>query len=469
MTEIRWGGQWRIPEITFLSGGELFIDEENGIIQLTAYYDSPRLDDTSIFPFRAPIIWGELSNGAKVTLVNCNVLNRHSNNFEYNIITIQANYLLVGDHYAQDQLGFDKFTFQFSNIIEWSDLCFYKLDNNDGYKWNNKGEIVISLSNNSTARFYAQHGGGYAICFKPQMTIEQHIYVEISYAKQVTLEESLLDADSISGLISLAVEDNIFIEKVECSKNDVYTLIGELKVPRRMQAFIGRPQSTLFNPMSYYYLFDLPAIASEGVQLEVWFQKYSRIKPIIDLYTTYFKYPQLPIEIQFLNIVQALETYHSRFLCEKLKDYKKRVDYLLTLCPDGSAAYYKIQLLSDTQLDKNINYVILKSRLCDLALCEFHYNFFDFFCSGFPYDYIDAIIDTRHYFTHYGKSKEAKALKGLELSTAIRVLRLIMEYYFLKEIGFSSDFISKAINKRKGNLKMSYQREQAALRSKDAK
>ena len=50
-------------------------------------------------------------------------------------------------------------------------------------------------------------------------------------------------------------------------------------------------------------------------------------------------------------------------------------------------------------------------------------------------DYAQKIADTRHYYTHYGKSKEKKALKGDELKDAIFVLSRLLEYHICLVLG----------------------------------
>lgn len=44
-------------------------------------------------------------------------------------------------------------------------------------------------------------------------------------------------------------------------------------------------------------------------------------------------------------------------------------------------------------------------------------------------NYAQRIADTRHYYTHYGKSKEAIAFQGDDLYDAIYILRLLLEYH----------------------------------------
>ena len=51
------------------------------------------------------------------------------------------------------------------------------------------------------------------------------------------------------------------------------------------------------------------------------------------------------------------------------------------------------------------------------------------------YDFIEKVVDTRHYYTHYGKAKEEKAFKGIDMEYAIMVLMRIFEYHLLIELG----------------------------------
>lgn len=53
----------------------------------------------------------------------------------------------------------------------------------------------------------------------------------------------------------------------------------------------------------------------------------------ITLYFSIVKYDDMPIEMKYLNIVQALETYHARFKYNDLKKYKKHVYNCLDVRP----------------------------------------------------------------------------------------------------------------------------------------
>ena len=79
----------------------------------------------------------------------------------------------------------------------------------------------------------------------------------------------------------------------------------------------------------------------------------------ITLYFSIVKYDDMPIEMKYLNIVQALETYHARFKYNDLKKYKKHVLQLFRcktideIDEKQRNAYFDV-----TQSDENITYIL---------------------------------------------------------------------------------------------------------------
>ena len=101
-------------------------------------------------------------------------------------------------------------------------------------------------------------------------------------------------------------------------------------------------------------------------------------------------------------------------------------------------------LLSDTQKDPNCKHIILVSRLNDMLIGKYDGLFFEYYCGR--EGYAQTIADTRHYYTHYGKSKEKKALKGNDLTEATYILRLLLEYHVCSVLGIDRrDQIAKQL------------------------
>lgn len=59
------------------------------------------------------------------------------------------------------------------------------------------------------------------------------------------------------------------------------------------------------------------------------------MEPIIELYIDSLYNEKLSTSRHFQNMVQALETYHSRRICNTLPDFKKRVEQLISIRPEG--------------------------------------------------------------------------------------------------------------------------------------
>lgn len=146
--------------------------------------------------------------------------------------------------------------------------------------------------------------------------------------------------------------------------------------------------------------------------------------------------------------MQALEIFHSRFFYDNKKEkYIESIYQRFGESPQFDQI--KKLLLSETQMDENCGYIILGSRLNDLFIGTFNGLFLDFYMSDNTY--AQRIADTRHYYTHYGKSKEAKAFKGDDLLDAIYVLRLLLEYYICQVLEID---IEKNTRRQLANLQM---------------
>lgn len=99
---------------------------------------------------------------------------------------------------------------------------------------------------------------------------------------------------------------------------------------------------------------------------------------------------------------------------------------------DEGSLQYKL-LLSSTQIDPNCGYIILLSRLNDLLIRGKKDIFVRFYKDDL--DFVQRIVDTRHYYTHYGENKRNKALKGDNLLDSICILSIILEYYVCDILG----------------------------------
>lgn len=177
-----------------------------------------------------------------------------------------------------------------------------------------------------------------------------------------------------------------------------------------------------------------------------YFDKHDKLEPVIGLYIELFYLKGNTASRVFLNIVQALETYHSRFITNNIKVFEKRVEVLTDGLSAGNSEYIKKFLMASS----NKNKITLESRLADLlyASGEICFDTGDISQDEFP----AIVARTRNYYIHYDESKKDKILSLDELIIYKSTLFQILEYYILMELGFDLETRRKMITTRWGGV-----------------
>ena len=262
-----------------------------------------------------------------------------------------------------------------------------------------------------------------------EKTIVQRVRVSIASEEKLAIKELISIRDKILAIISFAIKNNINVEEEYfLDYEDSYLIGNDIKQYYKHYLLIAQRELEIYDSRVMDYNFTLDQLDStKDINKEL-----EKLVPIFNLYLSLFKYRDMPLEMVFLNIVQALETFHSRFFYrDKKKEY---VDSVMNrFSKSMNFDKLKKKLLSDTQMDENCSYIILVSRLNDLLIGNYNTIFYDYW--GGEEDYGQIIADTRHYYTHYGSSKEKKALKGDDLGEAIFVLSSLLEYHICLILG----------------------------------
>lgn len=444
LSEHRYEGTWKLPDIEREQEGILFIDSEKGIIRLKLFVMG---ENGREFAHKlktvCPIITGNLIGNNKITLVDNMVINRHEYLGAYTEVIAQVTWAFWGIHYlSKDEIKYNKYSVDMDGILNWCNLCKFDTDNLNDYKWVKSEKIKVKIKDNLLVNFIPVCKGekGTAMIEK-QLQLEQYIEIVFEYTKPIYLEEFIEDLKTLEMFITVGsgaipLRRNLYYYD---DRNKMFPEVSNIIKPREI--YMGEKQySDGYETHSINMLFGLNDIVS-GNQLPIsrWNEIEEKIKPAINLYFSIVKYDDMPIEMKYLNIVQALETYHARFKYNDLKKYKKHVLQLFRcktiddIDEKQRNAYFDV-----TQSDENITYIILKSRLVDLMNDDFRTPINPVYTNGKIielYDFIEKVVDTRHYYTHYGKAKEEKSFKGIDMEYAIMVLMHIFEYHLLIELG----------------------------------
>ena len=315
------------------------------------------------------------------------------------------------------------------NAFAWSQLSVFE-KNDTGIKMREKLDerefawfgVKVKFSVFSNETFWLPFDS-------EEKTIMQRVRLSIASEEKQTIEELISIRDKILAMISFAIKNNVNVdEEYLLDYEDSYLIADEIKEYHKHYLLSSQRELEIHDSKIWDYNFTLNQLPSDkdiNKDLE-------KLVPIFNLYLSLFKYRDMPIEMVFLNIVQALETFHSRFFYgDKKKKYVESVMERFSESP--SFEFFKRKLLSDTQMDENCTYIILVSRLNDLLIGNFNSLFYEYW--GGKDDYAQIIADTRHYYTHYSSAKEKKALKGDSLRDAIYVLSRLLEYHICLVLG----------------------------------
>lgn len=419
--------------------GEIIHNDEKGIIVLNLIKEVGEFGKPSCFGKSygdIPVIVGKLNTGATVTLYKNRCIKNNTNVGSNQQIQFISNYMIWSKNESVDK-KYNKMSCRVKNALEWSSLPVFE-ESNQGLKVKeilDKKEVhwfgaKISFSP------YVNH----ALYIPPteeETKIEQRLVIEIELNKKSDVDEFVQIRNKVLSLISFAIKNNVNIEHQYLEDYDDFYTTSKINIPYKYYLYSSESMLDTLKIFRWDYNFMLNDLGDDSDISE----KLEKLEPIFSLYLSLVKYSDMPVEMVFLNIVQALETFHSRFFYENKKD--KYLDSVKSRF-GGDECYNKL-LLSDTQIDKNCHFIILVSRLNDLFIGENDGLFYDYYISNNKY--AQTIADTRHYYTHYGKEKEAKALKGDELLDAIYILRLLLEYHVCLILGINKrDQIQRSLN-----------------------
>lgn len=396
--------------------GEIIYNKENGQILLSIQYPTKEFIERP--QGTIPQITGQLNTGQAITLYHNVCIHNNTRLFQNQHFVFCSKYFILGEH----QETYNRLTCVLENGLNWSGLSALDLSDYSSVKVKSFDPPEYHWFD-ANIRFYTKWKNElFAFPRREECRVAEHLVLEIDSEEKQAVPYFMQVRDKVMALISFAIKDNINIKEQFLTDFDDYDEYGKGKHYNRRSFISSEPYSYPVNTPIHNYNFTRTQLSNdEEIQ-----EALTKLEPIFNLYQSLFKYPGMPVEMVFLNIVQALETYHSRFFYnDKKKKYVECVNKRFGASPHFE--HLKKLLLNDTQMDPNCNYIILVSRLNDLLIGQFNGLFSEFYMKDDTY--AQRIADTRHYYTHYSKSKEGIAFRGNDLYDAIYILRLLLEYY----------------------------------------
>lgn len=413
-----------------------YFDESEGEILLKVIVNDA-FASSLLLPDEISQLKVELSNGLKLLLIEAFRSEGDISNISSGetIFSYSAKYLISDfSKFENITSGLDCVMFELSGILGWGGISAYQIDDNYGVKQNSNNKITL-LKNQEYEINYLVTGTMLPVhsshLFSDNIKLNQRSVIEIKYTTTNPIDSYFELFKKIKYLIELNTIDKITINNIQGYSNLEYTLLNDdRKIPSVLK--ISSP-IIISNKVekNYFGMYKLRVFTLENLiennSIEIFFNNFEKLKPIIELYIEMLYLKNISSVRLFLNVVQALETYHSRFKSNKITEYRKRVDLI---CKDRHDNTKKF-LLANSK-----GFITLESRIADLLLAEFQI----IFATGQieKIEFPNVIAKTRNYYIHYDEKLklENKILTEEELSIYNISLLILLDYYIYLELGF---------------------------------
>lgn len=456
MEEIKIDGIWKVEKIKFK--GELHIIKNRKMIRLVLQEKEPNaILNEDKFPDKLSIITGKtFLNDIEITLLFCDTL-RKNINLSTGITTylIDCKYCIYGLEFKKiEDVKFNRMQFRLTNTMEWSQLSGFtsKSGNKkqiETIEYSFQEKVKYTINENTKLEIVPFFGGGSYNLNSEKISLKQHVKVNFICKNLENFNYIIEELNKFIALIEFSTKQKVEIVEIHAFKNSKFRKTSNMKkrmyIPYRIyfsKETDAKDEDNEINRIDRIYTCNLKDICKANA-LQNWYNKYEDLKPIIDTYRKNIEnienFNEIPEEEIFINLTKSLEFYHTRFIAESLQEYDKIISNKLK-----NALPQNKQMIMDYIYDKNQveeNYVLLRNRLVHLFLEDMPISYFENFSNIL--NFINSVVDTRHYYTHYNKSKQFKAMKGFELSLSNVLLQTILECFILKEVGFNNEFIRK--------------------------
>ena len=446
----KYGGAWKLFENETPYNGELHINEDMRIIRLEILIPANGTNPLPCIAYKGylPYICGTLFSGAKVLLYNCYTGNESNYVCQYTQQIIHAQYAFWGLHVDNEEdLRFNKALFCLNAPLRWFDLCHYEYQYHDDDHgadliWRKDESVSIDYKDDLKMTFIPQQEVKGINYYENNIEMAQNVWIKLEYANETTWEMMISDIASVQQLIELGCSKKIQILKTKFYHKSVYIDASGQEFPCVGSVAIGDAKRVEKNSGRDYfdYAFSFKEFATNEAILTNWKNNFQKLRPILDLYETMYTDVGTATTL-FLNLTQALETFHARFISDDYSTYKEKVDKLLK--DSASEAMWRECLLNENGNRKKI---YLLNRISFLVLAEWELPVG--FLESNPVIFCQKIVDSRNYYTHYNLKKKESAYRVEELPLVNAYLGFLLQYHVLTLLGFDIGKIKSTIEKK---------------------
>lgn len=454
MEEFEHHGIWWIPEHPDkkVSGTLRFYPVDNASLDLIGSFK----DVTELNVFQQPnIILGLTSDGKKVTLYKCYESKSSLSMPGFLKTSFVVSVVFIGHHFKRkEDIIFDILSLEYSNLDEWTGISgFHQKLNTNSEGHLSRAEISYSYPQKVEAQlknFRISLDYQFTMSEAPsEFKLKQTTFLKIETHEPTHFDEYMDICHTNQNFFTLAMGRAVYPLSIKAKTKGYQTTLSDGKVAYN-DIFIFYPirefSESAKQLSRYDMLFSFQDISGDFEKcFKNWFAKSETLKPVHDLYFGTLYKSSMYLRHEFLSLVQAIETYHRRTHDGKYlldDDYLKEMYPALINAIPGTANKDFRESLKEKLL--YLNEFSLRKRLKEiLASCGELTSPLINNEAGF----IEDVVTTRNYLTHFDKKLETKAKMRKDLYQLAQKIRFILEICLLKEIGLTDTTIKGLISR----------------------
>ena len=398
---------------------------------------------------RFPIILGVTTDSKEITLHDCLEI-KGSFGSHLSASSVLATRSFVGVHFQKsDDITFRSISVRYSYLDEWVGISGFKIKTagsavNMTYEQPEPLEMDINEDLKVIIGF-AYSGPTFTYAVQKEFRLIQKTWITIRFHQERSLDDYLDVVHGIQDFLSLATSEPVSSLELE-GKSDSSKLEseGHIIYPPVKISYLRldiRPKKDYF--IGFDVLFRLEDVRDRlDSLLKNWFRIRRELKSTIDLYLGCMYNPHAYLEQKFLNVIQALESYH-RLKVRRIElpeqQHEERIAKILGSVPVQYRKWLEGKL-------SHSNEPTLAMRLRDLLGS---YPEVASSIAGDQHEFVRKVVDTRHYLTHHDRKLKDRSVEGEELFNVSQKLNVLVAVCLMKELGFGSQEIYALIRRNR--------------------
>ena len=275
---------------------------------------------------------------------------------------------------------------------------------------------------------YFQITSPFMLLPKHNCTINQETLIQIKHKSKFSFDEYWKYVVAIKSFLTLAYFSEPHIQEIKLFQDENMIVLfyvgqnkGNFKDKRHRKNFL--------------FTYDL--IKNDfNLIFNKWKELNVLIEPVINVLQESFSNRNLIIENKFLNLMQAIETFHRRRRNnekESKEIFNSRLEQIFDLCLPEHRDWLKERISYKNEPDLDYRLTNLFKEI-DTSLIKYLFK-----------NERDIILDSkysRNYYTHYGKELEKKVLRGKELYYLTERLKIFLLILLLQETEIGKDKVN---------------------------